>query len=262
MSVALPEGKRGAPSAQLERSQEDAMEFEVVLASASPRRRQLLEEAGVRFRVHSVDVDESLEPDLLENPTEAVKRLAERKARAAVERLMNEGFTGSMVVLGSDTMVVFRGEVFGKPRDRADAERMLSALSGHGHDVHTAVSLWAVHVSDGSNGRGEAESLETSDDRAAREAHEAYEEDRVEMAYRTFVDTTYVYFKELSDLDISEYIATGDPFDKAGAYGIQSGASAFVDHIEGSLDTVIGLPVHRLLNEYPEFFGLETGTGR
>lgn len=201
--------------------------IDIVLASASPRRRQLLEDAGLRFRVHAVDADETLDDNLLEEPLEAVKKLAERKARAAVEELIDDEYDGTMVVIGSDTMVVLRGEIFGKPVDAADAERMLRALSGCGHDVNTAVSVWVVHAPKGQD---------------------------VGLFYRTFVDTTYVYFKDLTEEQIAEYIASGDPFDKAGSYGIQSGAGAFVDHIEGSLDTVIGLPVERLQKEFPEIF--------
>ena len=204
-------------------------EYDIVLASASPRRRELLEKAGVEFRVHAVDVDESLDDGLAQDPVEAVKRLAERKAKAAVEQLVTPDYDGTMIVLGSDTMVVFRGEIFGKPRDAADAKRMLRALSGHGHDVHTAVSLWAIHAPAGGD---------------------------VGVFYRTFVDTTYVYFRDLSDGEIAAYIESGDPFDKAGAYGIQSGGGAFVDHIEGDLDTVIGFPVARLAREFPDIFGV------
>ena len=201
--------------------------IDIVLASASPRRRQLLEDAGLRFRVHAVDADETLDDNLLEEPLEAVKKLAERKAKAAVEELVDGEYDGTMVVIGSDTMVVLRGEIFGKPVDAADAERMLRALSGCGHDVNTAVSVWVVHAPKGQD---------------------------VGLFYRTFVDTTYVYFKDLTEEQIAEYIASGDPFDKAGSYGIQSGAGAFVDHIEGSLDTVIGFPVERLQKEFPEIF--------
>ena len=201
--------------------------IDIVLASASPRRRQLLEDAGLRFRVHAVDADETLDDNLLEEPLEAVKKLAERKAKAAVEELVDDEYDGTMVVIGSDTMVVLRGEIFGKPVDAADAERMLRALSGCGHDVNTAVSVWVVHAPKGQD---------------------------VGLFYRTFVDTTYVYFKDLTEEQIAEYIASGDPFDKAGSYGIQAGAGAFVDHIEGSLDTVIGLPVERLQKEFPEIF--------
>ncbi len=201
--------------------------IDIVLASASPRRRQLLEDAGLRFRVHAVDADETLDDNLLEEPLEAVKKLAERKAKAAVEELVDDEYDGTMVVIGSDTMVVLRGEIFGKPVDAADAERMLRALSGCGHDVNTAVSVWVVHAPKGQD---------------------------VGLFYRTFVDTTYVYFKDLTEEQIAEYIASGDPFDKAGSYGIQSGAGAFVDHIEGSLDTVIGFPVERLRQEFPDIF--------
>ncbi len=202
-------------------------EYDIVLASASPRRRELLSQTGVDFRVHAVDVDESLDERLMEDPVEAVKKLAERKAKAAVEQLVTPEYDGTMVVLGSDTMVVFRGEIFGKPQDEADARRMLKALSGHGHDVHTAVSFWAISAPAGQD---------------------------VGVYYRTFVDTTYVYFRELTDEEINAYIESGDPFDKAGSYGIQSGASGFVDHIEGSLDTVIGFPVERLKVEFPDIF--------
>ena len=205
----------------------DPAAFDIVLASASPRRAQLLEEAGVSFRIHATSADETLDAELAEDPLAAVKELAQRKARAAVEELVDADYAGQLVVIGADTMVVLRGEIFGKPRDAADAHRMLRALSGCGHDVHTAVSLWMVNApADGDLG----------------------------IAYRTFVDTTYVYFDELADEQIEAYIATGDPFDKAGSYGIQSGAGAFVDHIEGNLDTVIGLPVTRLKSDYPELF--------
>lgn len=201
--------------------------YDIVLASASPRRRELLAQTGVDFRVHAVDADETLDERLAADPVEAVKKLAERKAKAAVEQLVTPDYDGTMIVLGSDTMVVFRGEIFGKPHDADDARRMLRALSGHGHDVHTAVSLWAVHAPAGQD---------------------------VGLFYRTFVDTTYVYFRDLADDEIEAYIASGDPFDKAGAYGIQSGAGVFVDHIEGSLDTVIGFPVERLRREFPDIF--------
>lgn len=205
----------------------DKRDIDIVLASASPRRRQLLEEAGVDFRIHAVDVDETLEPGLEAEPIEAVKKLAERKAKAAVEELVTSDYDGVLVVIGSDTMVVLRGEIFGKPQDAEDARRMLRALSGCGHDVNTAVSVWVVH---------------------------APKDQDISLFYRTFVDTTYVYFKELDDAQIEDYIASGDPFDKAGSYGIQSGAAPFIDHIEGSLDTVIGLPAKRLQKEFPDLF--------
>ena len=104
--IRLAEGKGGI-SKRLGRDLNE--EYDIVLASASPRRRQLLEEAGIHFRVHAVDVDESLSPELVAEPVEAVKRLAERKARAAVEELLVPDYEGTLVVVGSDTMVVLRG---------------------------------------------------------------------------------------------------------------------------------------------------------
>ena len=203
----------------------EELEFEVVLASASPRRRALLEEAGVPFRTLVTDVDESLEPDLVARPLEAVKKLAERKAHAAVERLLVDGYAGALIVLGSDTMVVLDDVIFGKPADAAEATHMLESLSGNTHQVHTAVSVWMVH---------------------------APAEGDISLGYRTFVDTTDVTFRALTSDEIAAYVATGDPLDKAGAYGIQSGAGVFVDHIDGALDTVIGMPVERLLREIPD----------
>ena len=201
--------------------------LDIVLASASPRRRHLLEDAGLTFRVHAVDADETLSAELAEQPVEAVREIAQRKAKAAVEELITPDYSGTMAVIASDTMVVFRGTIYGKPADADEARLMLRSLSGHGHDVHTAVSFWMVNA----NPDGE-----------------------VGLYGRTFVDTTYVYFKELSDTESEEYIASGDPFDKAGAYGIQSGAGVFVDHIEGELDTVIGFPVKRFKIEFPDLF--------
>lgn len=202
-------------------------EFDVVLASASPRRRELLEKAGVRFRVHAVDVDESLTPDELSDPVEASKKLAERKAHAAVEQLATEDYQGTMAIIASDTIVALNGQVFGKPHDEADARRMLGELSGKTHQVCTGVSLWLVHA------QGE----------------------EFGIAYRTFADVAHVTFKQLSDDEIDTYIETGDSFDKAGAYGIQGLAGAFVEKLDGSRDTVMGLPVGRLLEMFPELLG-------
>ena len=204
------------------------MEFEVILASASPRRRELLEQAGVAFRVHAVDADETLEPDDLAQPTEAVKKLAERKAHAAVEQLLEAGYIGNMIVIGSDTMVALGSEVFGKPADRAQAERMLRTLSARTHQVHTGVSVWLVA----------APAPETGED--------------ISLAFRSFTDTSDVTFREIADDELAAYLATDEPYDKAGAYAIQGTAGAFVARVDGATDTVIGLPVGRLLREFPD----------
>lgn len=201
------------------------MEFELILASASPRRRELLEQAGVAFRVHAVDVDESLDADDLAQPAEAVKKLAERKARVAIEQLLTPDYVGSMIVLGSDTMVALGSQVFGKPGDRDEAEHMLRTLSGRTHQVHTGVSVWMV---------------------------DAPADGDISLAFRTFVDTSHVSFRTITEDELASYLATDEPYDKAGAYAVQGTAGAFVEGIDGALDTVIGLPVERLLREFPD----------
>lgn len=200
--------------------------FEVILASGSPRRKQLLEAAGIRFTVHAADVDETLEPDLLAEPSEACKKLAERKAGAVVQEILADPeFAGMLIILGADTMVVHRGEIFGKPRNLSDAKRMLRALSGDTHQVVTAVSVWMVATSS---------------------------EGKVSLGFRTFADTADVTFHELTDERITEYLRQGESFDKAGAYAAQGEGAKLIAHIEGDRDTVIGLPVSRLLREFPD----------
>lgn len=193
--------------------------LDIVLASASPRRRTLLKEAGIDFRAIAVDVDESLEPDQLSDPIRAAQIVAERKARAAVEQLLTPDYAGTLVVIGSDTMVVLDGEIFGKPTNEEHAAKMLRRLSGRTHQVVTAVSLWAVH---------------------------APEEGDIDLGFRTITDVANVRFRSLSEDDIAAYIATGDPMDKAGAYGLQTPVCDFVAEVEGDRNTVIGLPVQKV----------------
>ena len=197
--------------------------LDIVLASASPRRKQLLEDAGVRFVVHASEVDETLEPDLLADPPEACKKLAERKAGAVVQEVLAEDYTGMAAVIGADTMVVCEGEIFGKPVSLSDAKRMLRCLSGRTHEVLTAVSVWMVG--------------------------------KVSLGFRTFVDRSAVTFRELTDEEIVDYLRKGESFDKAGAYAVQGAGADLVARVDGAMDTVIGLPVGRLLEEFPDFAG-------
>lgn len=198
----------------------------VILASKSPRRRDLLKEAGVKFTVRTPvePVDESLDADELMMPVEAVKKLAERKAGALIQELIAENPQGLFMVLGADTMVVKGSEIFGKPRNLEDAKRMLSELSGVSHDVITAVSVWML-AADGDN---------------------------VSLAYRTFADKSVVTFKELTEEGIVDYLRKGESFDKAGAYAIQGEGRSLVESYDGSLDTIIGFPVKRLIQEFPD----------
>lgn len=204
--------------------------FEVILASASPRRRELLENVGVEFTVRTphTPVDETLEPDQLKDPAEACKKLAERKAGAVVQEVLAENYTGMLIVLGADTMVVKNGEIFGKPRSLSDGKHMLRQLSGCTHEVITAVSMWLIA---------------------------APEVEKISLGFRTFADTSYVTFRDLTDDEIADYLRKGESFDKAGAYAIQGEGAALVDHYEGALDTIIGLPAERLARELAELMG-------
>ncbi|MBP5313542.1 MAG: septum formation protein Maf [Eggerthellaceae bacterium] len=201
----------------------------IILASASPRRKQLLEDEGVEFevRVPQTPIDEELEPDLLNNPPEAVKKLAEKKAGAIIQEILAEDFTGMAAVIGADTVVALDNEIYGKPRSISDAKHILRSLSGRTHQVHTGVSVWLV-------------SAPTVED--------------VSLGFRTFVDTSSVTFKQLSDEEIDAYIKKGESFDKAGAYAIQGQGSILVQSYEGALDNIIGLPAKRLIEEFAEIF--------
>jgi len=177
-----------------------------VLASASPRRQELLRTAGISFTVQAADIDETPLAD--EKAEQCARRLAREKA-LAVSRLRPLDR-----VLGADTIVVVDGEILGKPRDGADAARMLRLLSGRTHEVITGVCLV------------EAGGTEVS----------------------TASETTRVTMNELSDREIQEYVAGGEPMDKAGAYAIQGMASRWIPRIEGDYSNVVGLPVALVYN--------------
>lgn len=215
-----------------EEADPQAPAFEVILASNSPRRRELLDAAGVKFTVRTpvTPVDESLEPDLAADPEEAAKKLAERKAGAVIQEVLSENYTGMLIVIGADTMVVLDGKIFGKPRSASDGKHMLRQLSGRTHEVITAVSVWMV---------------------AAPNAED------VSLGFRTFADISRVTFRDLTDEEITEYLRKGESFDKAGAYAIQGEGASLVDHYDGSLDTIIGLPATRLIKEFPDLVNAE-----
>lgn len=199
--------------------------IEVILASASPRRKQLLESAGIAFRVHTCEVDETLDADTLAFPKEAVKKLAEKKAGAVVQEVLAANYIGTVTIIGADTMVVLGSEVLGKPKSLSDAKGMLRKLSGNTHEVITGVSVWIIS---------------------------APEEDKVSLGFRSFVESSAVTFKELADEQIDEYLRLGESFDKAGAYAAQGEGAVLIAAIEGDRDNVIGLPISRLLREFPD----------
>lgn len=195
----------------------------LVLASASPRRAELLRAAGMAFDVRVADVDET--QSVGETPDAYVERLAIAKAVAIADQ------AEPRAVLGADTTVVVDGVVLGKPIHASDATRMLRLLSGRTHLVLTGVAL----IAPGNAGA-----------------------DRRRLAR---VCTTSVTFSPLTEAELTWYVASGEPMDKAGAYGIQGFGSAIVESIEGDYFAVMGLPVVRMLGLF-ERFGWRYAFGR
>jgi septum formation protein len=200
----------------------------LVLASASPRRQELLRHAGIAFTVHVTNIPELPQPG--ESGRDCAERLAREKARAAISRWPDA------LVLGADTVVVVDGEILGKPRDAEDAARMLRMLSGRTHQVITGVCLIAPL-------RTGNQQLRT-DFKDNRSEHGGSEKNGSEI--------TLVTMTPLTEKDIASYIANGEPMDKAGAYAIQGIASRWIPRIEGDYFNVVGLPVSlvvRMLQE-------------
>jgi len=183
----------------------------VILASSSPRRREMLKELGLDFECVTPDVPETALPG--ETPDELVQRLALLKARA----VLTNAITPCLIIAG-DTAVVLGERILGKPEDHEDARHMLHSLSGQTHYVITGLSL-----------------LRTDTAKPTSET--------------TFSVKTYVTFKSLTSDEINAYVQTGDPMDKAGAYGIQSGAGSMIESINGSYTNVVGLPMEKLIEE-------------
>jgi septum formation protein len=186
----------------------------IILASASPRRAELLRSAAIPFTVEAANIPEELQPG--EQPREHAQRLAQEKAEIVAKR--NPG----KLVLGADTIVVVDDQVLGKPRDKADASRMVRLLSGRSHEVITGVCVAR---------------LATSNPQLA-----------------TCSEQTKVFFEEIAEDEIEAYIATGEPMDKAGAYAIQGIASRWIGRIEGDYANVVGLSVAlvwKMLQKFP-----------
>jgi septum formation protein len=181
----------------------------LILASSSPRRRDLLEQIGLTFTVETADIDET--PRLAEDPVAYVRRLAEHKAAAVFARHASPTERRRLIVLGADTTVVLDDQILGKPEDATDAARILRLLSGRTHRVITGVALITA----------------TAPPLIAAES-------------------TEVELSALTDGEIAAYIATGEPMGKAGAYGIQGRAAKFIPRIHGCYFNVMGLPLARV----------------
>lgn len=182
---------------------------QLILASGSPRRKELLEQANIPFIIRTKDVDESFESNQL--PNEIVKYLSMKKANAIYQDYPD------CIVLGSDTIVVLDGQILGKPRDTEHARETLTSLSGRTHSVLTGVTI-------------------KSEERSSK-----------------FAVETLVTFYELTESEIEYYLNTKEPFDKAGAYGIQGFGATFVKEIQGDYFSVVGLPLAKTVRELKKF---------
>ena len=182
--------------------------MKLILASSSPRRAEILANAGLPFSVLSSAVDESPYPG--EAPTALVQRLANAKADLVTARAV-----GPAIILAADTVVVLDDKILGKPNSREDARHMLQQLSGRTHSVLTGVAL--IRLPDGER--------------------------------RQFIESTLVHVRPITDEELSSYLATQEPYDKAGAYAIQGQAGRYIPRIEGCYFNVVGLPLSRVLTE-------------
>lgn len=188
------------------------MDTKIILASASPRRRELVKLLNCDFLCMTADADETIETN---NPALAVEMLSDRKASAVKNALPNfENLDGTNVIIGADTVVVCDGEIMGKPKDKDDAFRMLRKLSGKAHSVYTGITLiW-------NNGNK-----------------------------KSFAEETKVFVSSLSDKEINDYIKTNECWDKAGSYAIQGLFSIHIKKIDGDYNNVVGFPVSRIYRE-------------
>lgn len=192
------------------------MGYRFILASASPRRRELLKQIGVTFEVMPAKGEEVITE---RQPEQVVKELSRQKAEEIAAGIQGE----HVIILGADTVVVYDGKILGKPKDETDARRMLSMLSGNTHSVYTGVTV--IVLKDGES-----------------QSHSFYEETKVTMY-------------PMTDAQISAYIQTKEPMDKAGAYGIQGKGAVFIEKIDGDYNNVVGLPLAKIFHKIEEVWG-------
>lgn len=193
--------------------------MKIVLASASPRRKELLTQIGIPFEIKVSDVEEKVTTTV---PKEVVQELSRQKAEAVLETCESSADSEEILVIGADTIVACDGMILGKPIDEADAVRMLRLLAGRSHEVYTGVTF-------------------------------AYKGAQQEIY--SFYEATKVHFAPMADEEIQTYVSTKDPMDKAGSYGIQGFCARYITGIEGDYNNVVGLPVCRVYQELKRFGG-------
>ncbi|CAG2119043.1 unnamed protein product [Medioppia subpectinata] len=218
----------------------------VVLASASERRQRLLSSIGVEFESISSNFLENLPKESFSHPIEYVKENAKQKAIDVWRQLAGNGGHRPDLIIGCDTVVTLDDDIYEKPKDTEDAIRILSRLSAHKHVVYTGVAL----VTHGTNQSSSSSVADTVCASASSHASSGDSDDGPEdYVVTTFHEGTDVYMTELSDQMIKSYVSTGEPMDKAGAYGIQGIGATLVESIRGDYFNVVGLPLHRLSKE-------------
>lgn len=208
--------------------------FKLVLASGSPRRKELLEQVNLTFEVIKSEGEEIIPDDEEFNPENIVMSLAKQKAVEVFERI-NETNT---LVLGADTVVVHNNEILGKPKSVDDAYNMISSLSGDTHEVYTGVSI-AIKIDKGIELRTIREKTLDIDG----ELEVKNKDDKTIIIISTYV-MTKVKVRKMSDEQIKEYISTDEPYDKAGGYGIQGSFAVNIKEIQGDYYNVVGLPIN------------------
>ena len=195
--------------------------MKIILASASPRRRELLEQIGLEFEIRVSNVEEKSSAT---SPWQLVEELSAQKASAVLASL--EQGDEDVLVIGADTVVAVGDSILGKPANKKEAVQMLSRLSGRTHQVYTGVTLLYRPVHSGAAS---------------------------EVQAKTFHEVSKVHFYPLTGEEIAAYVATGEPLDKAGSYGVQGQFARYVKGIEGDYSNVVGLPVGRLYQEAKEW---------
>jgi len=204
--------------------------WHLVLASASPRRKQLLEYSGLKFTIHVTDI---LEESHFTHPAQVAMDLAKQKGDHAFLDITNKDSIINPLIVAADTVVALQNKIYGKPTSIADAARILMELSGHEHEVFTGIYL------------------------------KRKIEDRLQEY--SFVEKTSVKFDQITPDVLHTYLQTGESLDKAGAYGIQASGLTFIDTINGSYSNVVGFPLNRFLHELKIFLGAgpdDTGAWR
>ena len=184
----------------------------LILASGSPRRRELMSQVGLDFTVVTSDADENIKEM---EPEDYVRELSSVKAQSVLEQYADN--EDSVIVIGADTIVYHKGEILTKPKNEEDAFRILKSLEGQIHQLYTGVTICSAHKN------------------------------------VSFYEKTDVWVYDMTDEEIRDYISTGEPMDKAGAYGIQGKFAAYIKGIEGDYNNVVGLPVARLVHELKTF---------